>query len=150
MTHPQHLLDIRHRPDGTVVIKRHPFETVLNMDEWKELSEYCATHSSQQAEQGLWTADELIQHEKMAADAAREKVLDELGKVLNSRIAKMEILDSKNPSPFRKGIIEAYRDIEKWEMARRHEGKDGEPIFISCNTPAHTFRLDLKNKKDGE
>jgi hypothetical protein len=79
-----------------------------------------------QAEQGLWTADELIQHEKMAADAAREKVLDELGKVLNSRIAKMEILDSKNPSPFRKGIIEAYRDIEKWEMARR-QSKGGEP-----------------------
>ena len=46
----------------------------------------------------------------------RDKVLDELGKILNTRIAKMEILDSKNPSPFRKGILEAYRDIERWEI----------------------------------
>lgn len=59
--------------------------------------------------------------------AVREKVLGELGKVLNSRIAKMEILDSKNPSPFRKGIIEAYRDIEKWEMLQRQEGKQEQP-----------------------
>jgi hypothetical protein len=55
----------------------------------------------------------------------RDKVLDELGKILNTRIAKMEILDSKNPSQFRKGIIEAYRDIEKWEMAQ-HRQKAGE------------------------
>lgn len=45
----------------------------------------------------------------------RKKLLDELGILLNHRISKMEILDSKNPSSFRKGIIEAYRDIEMWE-----------------------------------
>ena len=33
---------------------------------------------------------------------------------------------------------------------KRHlrQSNDGKPIFISCNTPAHAFRLDLK--KDGE
>jgi len=48
-------------------------------------------------------------------------MLTKMGNVLNSRIAKMEILDSKKPSPFRKGIIEGYKDIEEW--ARQEEKK---------------------------
>lgn len=65
-----------------------------------------------------------IQQEQIIAEHDKEvrgKVLDELGKILNSRIAKMEILDSKNPTPFRKGIIEAYRDIENWERTYRRK-----------------------------
>jgi hypothetical protein len=44
----------------------------------------------------------------------RMVILDKLGNMLNSRIAKMEILDSKKSTQFRKGIIEGYRDIEEW------------------------------------
>jgi hypothetical protein len=59
---------------------------------------------------------------KVAAKAkqeGREEVLKELGITLNSRIAKMEILDSKNPSSLRKGIVMAYRDIKEWERQNR-------------------------------
>jgi hypothetical protein len=45
--------------------------------------------------------------------------LDDLGKVLNSRIAKMEVLDANNPSPLRRGILLAYRDVEEWERQQR-------------------------------
>jgi hypothetical protein len=34
------LLDIRERPNGNIVIKRYPFETVFNSDEVKELEDY--------------------------------------------------------------------------------------------------------------
>lgn len=51
---------------------------------------------------------------KNRVEHERQRVLGDIGAVLNSRIAKMEILDSKNPSPFRKGAIMAYRDIEDW------------------------------------
>jgi hypothetical protein len=47
------------------------------------------------------------------------KILDELGKMLNKRIAKMEVLDSQNPSQRRKGILMAYREIEEWERLKR-------------------------------
>ena len=40
------LLDIRHRPNGGVVINRYPFETVFNNDEWEEFVSYCTSHSS--------------------------------------------------------------------------------------------------------
>jgi len=40
---PEPLLDIRERPNGSVVIKRYPFETVFNSDEVKELEEYFST-----------------------------------------------------------------------------------------------------------
>lgn len=48
---PHLLLDIRERPNGSVVVKRYPFESVFDKDEWKELCEYCASHSSAQPEQ---------------------------------------------------------------------------------------------------
>jgi hypothetical protein len=54
-----------------------------------------------------------------AKQEGREEVLKELGITLNSRIAKMEILDSKNPSSLRKGIVMAYRDIKEWERQNR-------------------------------
>ena len=37
---PQQHLDIRERPNGHLVIKRYPFETVFNVDEVKELEIY--------------------------------------------------------------------------------------------------------------
>jgi hypothetical protein len=40
------LLDIRERLNGSVVIKRYPFETIFNAEEWKELCEYCAIHTN--------------------------------------------------------------------------------------------------------
>lgn len=46
MTEPGQLLDIRHRPDGCVVIIRDSVDVVFNKDEWEELIEYCASHSS--------------------------------------------------------------------------------------------------------
>ena len=55
------LLDIRHRPNGGVVINRYPFETVFNNDEWEEFVSYCTSHSSAPTEQEI-----------------REKVLKEL------------------------------------------------------------------------
>jgi hypothetical protein len=62
-------------------------------------------------------------------DSSAEKgagaLLEELGKILNSRIAKMEILDSQHPSPLRKGILMAYREIEEWERRKqRGQGAD--------------------------
>jgi hypothetical protein len=60
--------------------------------------------------------DELI---TKASRTATLKAYDELGKILNSRIAKMEILDANNPTPLRKGILLAYRDIEEWERQQR-------------------------------
>lgn len=54
-----------------------------------------------------------------AAKAAREQVLKELGTMLNSRIAKMEIICSKSKTPLREGILMAYREIEGWEMQQR-------------------------------
>jgi len=61
-------------------------------------------------------------HGKMDGErTATLATLDELGKVLNSRIAKMEILDANNPTPLRKGILLAYRDVEEWERQRRAE-----------------------------
>src|SRR5271157_1825022 len=68
------------------------------------------------------------EHDAAIAAAARkderEKVLDKLGTMLNSRIAKMEILNSNNPSPFRMGIIEGYRDIERWERSSRNHKEE--------------------------
>jgi len=66
------------------------------------------------------------QHDAAIARTATLKTLDDLGTMLNSRIAKMEILDSKNPSPLRKGILMAYRDIEDWERQQRQQaGEQG-------------------------
>jgi len=56
-----------------------------------------------------------------AAKGESEAVLDKLGKMLNKRIAKMEVLDSQNPSQLRKGILMAYREIEEWERQQQRE-----------------------------
>jgi hypothetical protein len=61
----------------------------------------------------------LREHDTAIARAATLATLDDLGTMLNSRIAQMEILDANNPSSLRKGVIMAYRDIEKWEMQKR-------------------------------
>jgi hypothetical protein len=62
----------------------------------------------------------MIEHIKIeAARTATLAMLDDLGKVLNSRIAKMEVLDANNPTPLRKGILLAYRDVEEWERQQR-------------------------------
>ena len=45
----------------------------------------------------------------------RMEVLSELGKMLNSKIAAMEIVCSKKSTPLREGILMAYREIENWE-----------------------------------
>lgn len=52
-----------------------------------------------------------------AAKAARE----EFDKLLNSRIAKMEIINSKNPTQFREGALMAYRDIEESIQAQQEQ-----------------------------
>ena len=89
---------------------------------------------SQDEWQALWesTSDEvylkLLQNipKRPASSAA---VLDELGEMLNKKIAEMEILDSRHPSSFRKGIIMAYRDIEDWERKKAAErDRGGIPI----------------------
>jgi hypothetical protein len=66
--------------------------------------------------------DEQIQAE--AAHTATLATLDKFGKELNSRIAKMEILNSNHPSQYRAGIIAAYRDIETLERSLRTAGDE--------------------------
>jgi hypothetical protein len=61
-----------------------------------------------------------------AARVATLATLDELGTMLNSRIAKTEVLDSNHPSPLRKGIILAYRDVEDWERNKRKRSTAGD------------------------
>ena len=70
----------------------------------------------------------------------REKVLKELGEMLNSRIAKMEILNSNKPSHFRKGIIEGYKDIERWERSPQRLN----PGIVGAKVPRNT----LSDKKE--
>jgi hypothetical protein len=53
--------------------------------------------------------DCLPQHDAQVAKAERERV----DNLLNSRIAKIEIINSKKPTQFREGALMAYRDIEE-------------------------------------
>jgi len=54
------LLDIRHRPNGDVVIKRYPFETVFHEDEWKELSEYCSSRPHTNSHDNLYEVGDVV------------------------------------------------------------------------------------------
>jgi hypothetical protein len=104
--HPQPLLDIRHHPDGSVVIKRYPFETFFNMDEWKELSEYCVIHSSHPSD--------------------REKVL-ELLKGLR-RYSSGEYIEAELSDNEHDMRIHLEYENRIWEIMieLRQQGKDGE------------------------
>jgi hypothetical protein len=94
------------------------FHAAIRGDENKiALQNLWRTNMSVAVSRNLVTRDTAIAAK--AKQEGREEVLKELGITLNSRIAKMEILDSKNPSSLRKGIVMAYRDIEEWERQNR-------------------------------
>ena len=46
----------------------------------------CASHSEFQSERDSWTTEELIEHEKLAADVARDKLLDKLERWMNYKL----------------------------------------------------------------
>lgn len=72
-----------------------------------------------QAEQGLWTTDELIQHEKMATDAEREKVLEKF--VAFRMIANVKIEDETEGNYYTS--VNAWREFELLLEELRQEGK---------------------------
>jgi len=77
----------------------------------------CASHSSHQSE--------------------RDKVLDEMIRRIEFRF------EDTNQG---RGVVGVMREmINKYKEELRQNKTDS--VFIFCNTPAHAFRLDLKNKQ---
>ena len=121
----EQLLDIRERPNGSVVIKRYPFETVFNSDEVKELEEYFHTRPHTPAPeltfkqpdmQSGYTVEQVAEIDKRIrkerAEAARTatlKTLDEFEEWCKSRYVTQQIRDFKIYKSLRRTAQEQQR-----------------------------------------